>query len=197
MEKSIVSIPNLDQLFDTLWEVEKSTHRHPVVFISVRDPVSWDKLIKRLQEETSFIRLSSFCAAPDTMPLISINHLREKISQSDTHLTLLPLGEWLHLGISEPDQLIRDLATLENPAPPNPASPKLFVPLLQAEELLLRALRDLSRWHQGECAKLIRIEESSKSTEVTIIPPVNAPIPRDWTKTVSYTHLTLPTNREV
>ena len=175
--KHSVSVQDINLLLDRLSSIKEIKSRWPVVFISVRSADSWSKLIDWLAKETEFLKLSDFCEGSDIIPKISATKIKDKITSSEQHLTLVPFGEWLQLGIGDPDLLAQDLSILQIPR-----SVKLFVPLLYSEEYLQKALKNVSRWRQGECAQLVRLEEKADNLRVSIVPDISMPVPQGWTQ---------------
>lgn len=164
-------VKSLEELRRQLREEARDRCRWPVRFILVAGRARWRQVLELLQGEvTQIIRLSEFCGADDTLPHLPPSELAARLTAEGRTL-LLPVGELLRLHEDLGGGLVRSLATLEQPG-----RSRVYVPLWQAEDLLERQLRTVSRWQAGELPPVWNLAGPGDELQVILTPlPVQAP----------------------
>lgn len=173
MDSAYREAASLEELRRQLREEARGQARWPVRFLLVSGRARWRQVLELLQGEvTQIIRLSEFCQGDDTLPHLPPGELAARLTAEPAGRTLLlPVGELLRLHEDLGGGLVRSLATLEQPG-----WNRVYVPLWQAEDLLARQLRRVSRWQAGELPPVWILAGRSEELQIILTPlPVQAP----------------------
>ena len=171
---------SLEELRQELKEDKKRWHRFPVRFILVEGASNWENIIALLEDMAgTSLKLSEFCSGRDTIPNLDILETKINSLSGKKDLLVLPLDNCLRL-FPDRGSMLKKLAIIEKSGKDGQGTKqRVYVPLFESENMFLRQMQDLSRFHElGECAECYYIKgiigENSKIKLKVVSPHVEA-----------------------
>lgn len=173
MNNRFLDCQTVKELQQRLREDADRQDRWPTRLILVSGLAQWRQVLTMLADEvTQTIRLSAFCQGSDSLPHIPHEQLASLIKADPMGRTLiLPVSELLRLHEGLGGSLLRFLITWEYIS-----RCRAYVPLWQAEELVVKQLQGVLRWQAGQLPPLWILQGQSEELQLYLVPfSVKAP----------------------